>query len=62
MADGYMDKILSVDLTSKGVKVESTDKEIARNYIGGKGLRNLSSLSVYEEVRRSAGNRPVRPR
>ncbi len=34
---GYMGKILKVNLSDRTIKVEKTDMEIARKYLGGKG-------------------------
>jgi len=38
MAGGYVDKILKVDLSTKKVSTKPIDEEVARKYIGGKGL------------------------
>ncbi|MCR4393886.1 MAG: hypothetical protein NUV31_05880, partial [Dehalococcoidales bacterium] len=38
MANGYMGKILWVDLTSGSIKEEALDESICRKYIGGYGL------------------------
>jgi aldehyde:ferredoxin oxidoreductase len=58
MPDGYMDKILDVDLTSGRVKVESTDKEIARNYIGGKGY---ATYLLYQFMKKYEDPREIDP-
>ncbi|RLG58320.1 MAG: aldehyde ferredoxin oxidoreductase [Candidatus Hydrothermarchaeota archaeon] len=49
MADGYMGKILRVDLTSSSIKVEETDKEIAKKYIGGKGYATYLLYQYLKE-------------
>ena len=36
--NGYAGKVLEVDLSSGGVDCRELDKEVAENYIGGKGL------------------------
>jgi len=38
MANGYMGKILEVDLTSKKVSTVDTDMKIAEQFVGGRGL------------------------
>lgn len=48
MLNGYMGKILWVDLTSGSVKIEETDEEIARKYLGGKGY---ATYLLYQHLR-----------
>ena len=38
MANGYMGKILWVDLSTKKLKDEALDEKLCREYIGGYGL------------------------
>jgi len=45
--DGYMGKILRVDLTAQKVKEEPLDPNLARDFIGGTGL---GDRIIYEEV------------
>ena len=44
-----MGKILRVDLTSSSIKVEETDKEIAKKYIGGKGYATYLLYQYLKE-------------
>ncbi len=45
--DGYMGKILRVNLTDRSWKEEALNPKIARDYIGGTGLGNRI---IYDEV------------
>jgi aldehyde:ferredoxin oxidoreductase len=47
MANGYMGKILRVDLTARLVQTEPLHEEWARKYIGGTGL---ATRYLYEEI------------
>lgn len=37
MPNGFMNKILKVDLTTKSIKTEPVDLEVSKKYLGGKG-------------------------
>jgi len=57
MGNGYMGKILKVDLTSRQIKPEPLKEEWARKYMGGTGL---ATRYLYEEIDKST--RPEDPR
>lgn len=44
---GYMGKILRIDLAAKKIKIEELSKELARNFIGARGL---GSKILYNEI------------
>jgi aldehyde:ferredoxin oxidoreductase len=56
MDKGYAGKILRVDLTKRKTRVEAFERELARNFIGGRGI-NVKFL--YEGVK--AGVDPLSP-
>jgi len=56
MWNGYMGRILDVDLTAETVKTVPLDADTASKYIGGKGL---GTRIVYDEV--PAGTDPLAP-
>jgi len=58
LPDGYMGKILRVDLTAGALKVEPISKEIARKYIGGKGY-SVYLLYQYLKEYESKGIPPA---
>ena len=45
--NGWVGKILRVDLTSKTHKTEELDPDLARDFIGGQGI---ASKILYDEV------------
>lgn len=45
--NGWVGKILRVDLTNKNYQVEDLDEVLARNYIGGRGL---ATRMLYDEI------------
>jgi len=49
MKNGYMGKILNVDLSKRSIKVESTDEKIAKKYIGGKGYALYLLYQILKE-------------
>jgi aldehyde:ferredoxin oxidoreductase len=49
MLGGYMGKILKVDLTNRTLKIETTNEEIARNYLGGKGYATYVLYQYLKE-------------
>lgn len=49
MPNGYMGKILRVDLTAGTLKVEPTSMDVARKYIGGKGY---STYLLYQYLKK----------
>ena len=46
MANGYFEKMLRVNLTTGEMKVEVLDKELAKKFIGGRGL---GTKILYDE-------------
>ena len=38
MANGYMGKILNIDLTTGSIETEALNESICRDYIGGYGI------------------------
>jgi len=48
MLGGYVGKILKANLTERKIRVEKLDKEIARKFIGGKGL---GAKILYDSVK-----------
>ncbi len=56
MANGYMGKILNVDLTSRVLETEPLDEDICRDYIGGYGL---GARLLYDRI--PAGADPLGP-
>ncbi len=44
---GYMGKILRVNLSDKSIKIEDLDENLAKNFIGGRGL---GVKVIYDEV------------
>ena len=51
MLGGYMGKILRVNLSTKEVKVEPINEELARKFIGARGY---AAKIIFDEVRRDA--------
>ncbi len=49
MKNGYMGKILNVDLSKGSINIESTDEKIAKKYIGGKGYALYLLYEVLKE-------------
>ena len=47
MANGYMGKILNVDLTTGSIETEALDENICRDYIGGYGMVPGFCMTVY---------------
>ena len=56
MANGYMGKILNVDLTRGSLETESLDEDICRDYIGGYGI---GARLLYDRI--PAGADPLGP-
>jgi len=48
MLGGYTGKILKVNLTKRETRIEKLDEEVARNFIGGKGL---GAKILYDSLR-----------
>ena len=49
MKNGYMGKILNVDLSKGSINIESTDEKIAKKYIGGKGYALYLLYQILKE-------------
>jgi len=49
LKNGYMGKILNVDLSKGSINIESTDEKIAKKYIGGKGYALYLLYEVLKE-------------
>ena len=58
MPNGFMGKILRVNLTARTLKVESTSEEVARKYLGGKGYA-VYMLYQYLKEYESKGISPA---
>ena len=56
MANGYMGKILDVDLTRSQILEEALDPQVCRDYIGGYGL---GARLLYDRI--PAGADPLGP-
>jgi len=49
MPNGYMNKILKVDLATKSIKTEPIDMEVAKKYLGGKGYATYLLYQYLKE-------------
>lgn len=47
MSDGYMGKILRVDLVNRRTRIEELDEKLARNWVGGSGI---GTKFLYDET------------
>ena len=53
MGNGYVGRILRVDLTKKRVRTERIDESVARSYIGGKGYATYLLYQYVKEYERN---------